>query len=100
MKLSADRTTYPRKKSALGDPPWNVALLFPAQGAWTEGAYLELDNSGKGLMIELIDGFLEVLPVPDTCHQRMLKLLFLLLHDYVTSELLGEVFFAPLPIRL
>ena len=100
MKLSADRTTRPRKKSIRGDPPWEIALLFPAQGEWTEHQFLALDSSGTGRMMELVDGFLEVLPMPDVFHQRILKLLFRLLDDFVSTACLGEVLFAPLPVRL
>jgi hypothetical protein len=28
-----------------GQPAWELALLFPAQGEWTEGAYLALDTN-------------------------------------------------------
>jgi Uma2 family endonuclease len=100
MTLSVDRATHPRKKTKRGEPPWDIALLYPPQGAWTEEQYLALDNSGTGMLIELVDGFLEVLPVPDLYHQGLTKFLFRRLDDHVSEHRLGEVFFAPLPIHL
>jgi Uma2 family endonuclease len=99
MRPSASRTTRPPKKATRGDPTWDIALLYPAQGAWTEEAFLALDQGGNHI-IELVDGFLGVLPVPDTYHQRLLKFLFRHLDDFVSAMPGGEVFFAPLPIRL
>jgi Uma2 family endonuclease len=84
----------PSKK---GDPAWNLALLFPRQGAWTEAAYLALDTNN---LVELVDGNLEVLPMPTTLHQRIVKWLFQVLNAFVVEHQFGEVFFAPLRIRL
>ena len=99
MRTSANRTSRLPKKPTRGEPSWDIALLYPAQGEWSEEAFLALDQNGKHL-IELVDGFLEVLPVPDAYHQRLLKFLFRHLDDYVSAVRGGEVFFAPLPIRL
>jgi len=83
--------------SQIGEPAWNIALLFPSQGSWTEAAYLALDTNK---LVELVDGCLEVLPMPTPLHQSIVKWLFQLLNSYVTARQLGEVFFAPLRIRL
>ena len=99
MNQSATRTTHARKKPTRGEPSWDIALLYPAQGEWTEEDYLAVEKSGRRMM-ELVDGFLEVLPVPDTYHQRLLKFLFRHLDDFVSAIRGGEAFFAPLPIRL
>jgi Uma2 family endonuclease len=99
MRSSANRTTRPPNKPTRGEPSWDIALLYPAQGEWTEEAYLALEQNSKHT-IELVDGFLDVLPVPDAYHQRLLKFLFRHLDDYVSAVRDGEVFFAPLPIRL
>jgi len=80
-----------------GDPPWDIALIYPLQGSWTEGDYLALDTNG---LIELSDGCIEVLPKPTKLHQQILRFLFLLIHEFVSARRLGEVFFAPLPVRL
>jgi Uma2 family endonuclease len=49
-------------------------------------------------MIELVDGKLEVLPMPTIFHQRLVEFLFTLLNQFVTNKSLGSVFFAPLPV--
>ena len=81
----------------IGQPAWRMALLFPPQGSWTEQEYLALD---AGRQIEFDRGCVEVLDLPTKEHQRMVRFLFLSLNEFVTSRRLGEVFFAPLPVRL
>ena len=81
----------------IGQPAWRMALLFPSQGSWTEQEYLALD---AGRQIEFDRGCVEVLDLPTKEHQRMVRFLFLLMNAFVTSRRLGEVFFAPLPVRL
>lgn len=85
--------------SRRGQPSWEIAFLFPQQGAWTEEEYLALEHSG-GRLIELVDGSLEVLSMPNLAHQRLVKCLHRQLDDYVTERKLGEAYFAPLPVRL
>ncbi len=81
----------------IGQPAWRMALLFPPQGSWTEQEYLALD---AGRQIEFDRGCVEVLDLPTKEHQRMVRFLFLLMDAFVSSRRLGEVFFAPLPVRL
>jgi Uma2 family endonuclease len=83
--------------SRLGEPAWNVALLFPSQGNWTEQEYLALETNQ---LVELSDGWLEVLPMPLPYHQLIVKLLYDLLNAFVNAHASGKVLFAPLPIRL
>jgi Uma2 family endonuclease len=73
-------------------------MLFPAQGEWTETQYLALN--GMNRMVELSNGCLEILPMPTPLHQRIVDYLFSLLKAFVAAGGLGEVFFAPLPVRL
>jgi Uma2 family endonuclease len=80
-----------------GEPPWDIALLFPLQGSWSEDDYLELSTNH---FVELSGGCIEVLPMPTKLHQRIVQLLFLLLHEFVSARKLGEVYVAPLPVRL
>jgi Uma2 family endonuclease len=80
-----------------GEPPWNVALLFPLQGSWTERDYLEL---GTNRLVEFSNGSIEVLPMPTKAHQRIVRALFVSLQQFVAARAVGEVFFAPLPVRL
>ena len=42
---------------------WEVALLFPAQGEWSEDDYLWLTDHTRCL-VEFTDGHVEVLPMP------------------------------------
>jgi len=80
-----------------GDPTWEVAYLFPAQGDWTEEEYLALDTNR---LVELSDGRLEVLRTPTVLHQLIVQCLHGLLLQYVKPRRLGTVLFAPLPVRL
>ena len=78
-------------------PAWDVALLFPSQGDWSEGEYLGLDTNR---LVELIDGNLEVLPMPTFLHQLIVEYLFDSLKELVKAHQLGKVIFAPLPMRI
>ena len=89
-------TEAPREMQA-GEPAWRVALLFPKQGSWTEQDYLTLDVGG---LVEFDQGFIEVLDMPTKEHQRIVRRLFLLMQAFVSKHGLGELFFAPLPVRL
>jgi Uma2 family endonuclease len=80
-----------------GEPPWDIALLYPLQGSWSESDYLEL---GTNRLVEFSDGCIEVLPMPTKLHQQIVRFLFLLVQQFVSARGLGEVLFAPLPIRL
>src|ERR1700726_4349192 len=83
--------------SKKGDPTWEVALLFPSQGAWSEADYLSLKTNH---LIGYSEGFLEFLPMPSVLHQLMVALLYENLWAFVKSKNLGMVLFAPLPVHL
>jgi Uma2 family endonuclease len=87
----------PSPASRPGEPAWEVAFLFPAQGDWTEAEYLALNTSR---LVELSEGFLEVLPVPTIFHQLIIKYLCNLLDAFVAAHASGTVVFAPMPVRL
>jgi Uma2 family endonuclease len=93
----AEPEALPIRHSKRGEPTWELAHLYPAQGMWTEEEYLSLNTNW---LIEYSDGFLEFLPMPSTFHQLIVRMLFLRLHEFVTAKALGEVLFAPLPVRL
>ncbi len=80
---------------AASQPTWQVARLFPDQGHWTEADYFELHQNK---MVELVDGYLEVLPMPTWLHQLIVRYF-----DQKVTEAAGgrgHVLQAPLPIRL
>ena len=83
--------------SKLGEPVWDLAFMFPFQGAWTVENYLALDG---GILVEYTDGFIKVLPMPTLLHQWIVRFLFRRLDAYVNERGLGEVLLAPLPVRL
>lgn len=79
------------------EPAWNVALLFPRQGLWTEADYLGLTTNH---LVELSAGVLEVPEMPTNRHQAIVAALFRHLDSFVSAGGLGTVRFAPLPVRL
>lgn len=89
-------TTVP-PVSQIGDPPWEIATLFPPQGAWSEAEYLALTGNR---LIELCDGKLEVLPVPTQLHQMIVAYLYETIKAFVVANDLGKVLFAPLRVRV
>lgn len=93
--------TVPQPPSSSSGPQlaWDVARLFPCQGDWSESDYLRLTNDTNQL-VELVDGNLEVLPMPKTSHQLIIALLYNLLKRFVDEGNLGQVFFAGLRIRI
>lgn len=108
MSMSAERRTKPGQKqvrlgprrNGRGQPAWEIALLFPRQGDWTEEKFLDLERQSENRMMELADGVLEILPMPDMYHQGVVKFLFRRVDDHATATDAGEVFFAPCPVRL
>jgi Uma2 family endonuclease len=83
--------------SKKGDPTWEVAMLFPSQGEWSEEEYLALDTNH---LVELADGFLEILPMPTIYHQFVVDYLYSELKIFLKGKNLGRALFAPLPVRL
>jgi Uma2 family endonuclease len=94
--MAAERTTIP-PRARNGAPTWDIARLYPAQGDWSEEEYLDLPGNH---LVEFTDGFIEVLPMPTTSHQRLVAYIFGLLSAFVAGRNLGEALFAPLPVRL
>ncbi len=84
--------------SQRGEPVWEVAYCYPRQGDWSEADFLEFETTN--FPAELVDGCLELLPMPTRTYQRLLRYLMGLLQSAVKSSSLGEVLFAPCPIRL
>jgi Uma2 family endonuclease len=85
--------------SAIGGPTWEIALLHPPQGSWSESEYLRVADSNR--MVELVDGRLEVLPMPTMVHQLIAKFLLFALDRFVQERQIGgHVLFAPMPVHL
>jgi len=75
-----------------------LADLSALQGYWTQAQYLKLTNDGNRL-IEFTDGRIEFLPMPTQRHQAISRFLFRAL-DSLVRDRGGEVFFAPLRLRV
>ena len=89
--------SLPQPTPTCPEPAWEVALLFPSQGDWSESDYLALDTNR---LVELVDGKLQVLPMPSMLHQLIVEFLHDALKTFVRKHRLGQVFFAPLPVRI
>src|SRR5688572_29642526 len=93
-------TTITRPQSELrsrnGEPAWEAAIRLPLQGQWDEEDYLRIFTE-RG--VELVDGRIEVLPMPKATHQRVLAFLFKALSAFVDPGGLGEVLTAGMRVR-
>jgi Uma2 family endonuclease len=82
-------------------PTWAITQFFPTQGNWTEEDYLELESKIDGNpLIELSDGFLEILPMPKFSHQLIVRFILKAFEAFIEPRGLGVVIFAPLRVRL
>ena len=88
----------PELPSAVGEPAWEVATLFPSQGEWKETDFFRIHTNH---MAELVNGKFEILPMPTWLHQLMVVYFLDQLRGYLKKEELGGiVLIAPLPVRL
>src|SRR5437762_2741978 len=95
METSYDTPTGVR--SALGQPTWEIAQLFPAQGDWTEGEYLALPTPHR---FELVDGRLETLPMSSLFYALISEYIYERLKEYLKQNPIGRVVPSPIFIRL
>ncbi len=79
------------------DPDDQLERLIGNQGFVTESDYLAFDGNR---LIEYADGWIEVLPMPTTSHQVILRYLMDVLKIHLTSGRLGVVLFAGIRVRL
>lgn len=77
-------------------PTWEMALLYPDQGSWTEDDYLGLDI---GRHVEFCTGSLEFQPMPDEKHQAIVFFFIQALKAFA-SVAGGKATLAPFPMRL
>ena len=82
------------------EPTWEVALLFPRQGMWSESDYLTLDERCEGTRIELVSGYLEVLPMPTEFHQTILMFLYESLKAFARQYFPGKILLSGLRVRV
>ena len=85
---------HPQEKS---NPTWEIAKLYPNQGAWSEEEYLALETNR---LVEFSDGFVEILETPTQSHQLLVAAIYELLSSFVSSRGLGQVLFAPFRVQL
>jgi Uma2 family endonuclease len=78
--------------------PDRLLDIIDRQGSWTEEEYLSLTDHTTRL-VELTDGFLELLPMPTDYHQAIVQLL-LFAFDNFLKPLGGKVRIAPLRLRI
>ena len=76
-------------------PAWEVALLFPNQGAWSKYDYLDLPGNQ---LVEFDNGRIEVLSMPSIRHQNVSMNIAVPLRVYVQTLDLGTVLCAPMPV--
>jgi Uma2 family endonuclease len=81
------------------EPVWDIATLYPAQGAWSEEDYLALTDSTNRL-IEFTDGRVEFLEMPTEAHQLIMAFLFEALREFVRAKDAGLVLFMGLRVRI
>jgi len=79
------------------EPAWDVARLFPAQGAWSEEEYLALETKH---LVEFSNGLLEVEQMPTQTHQFIVLFLCRALERLASIRKLRTVLVAPLRVRL
>lgn len=75
-----------------------IVALLPAQGEWSEGDYLWLTDHTNHL-VEFIDGYIEVLPMPTEKHQEILAYLYRVFFALM-QRTNGKVLFAALRLRI
>lgn len=97
--MSAIPFPSPQFAPIVGEPAWDVALLYPLQGSWSEQDYLDIALT-QNWLVEYSDGCVEFLPRPTIEHQLIVRFLLHALRAFVDPQKLGMVLFAPLPVWL
>lgn len=83
------------------EPTWDIVRYLPHQGEWTEQEYLALEGVfGDHIRAELVDGRLEVLPVPTEPHQFLILFLVGCLNSFARQHAPGVALFSGIRVRL
>jgi Uma2 family endonuclease len=98
--VSAHPITKGRRTARRGEPVWDIARFYPLQGDWTEEDYLQFEHSSGNQLVELVDGFIEVLPLPDPYLQRIVRYVSHQMQNHVAAHAEGEILESPMPVRL
>jgi Uma2 family endonuclease len=98
-------TERPKKKenrhqNGTGKPAWEIAKLFPTQGQWTENDFFALDGACELLRAELVNGYVDVLPVATELHQLILMYFLRQLDAFVAAHAPGLVLPAGLFVKI
>jgi Uma2 family endonuclease len=96
MSTAADKIDPPPGLT-YGEPTWEIASLFPAQGHWSVQEYLDLNTNH---LVEFSNGFIEFLPMPTLSHQLIVGLFYRLLRSFTSARKLGIVVAAAYKVRL
>jgi Uma2 family endonuclease len=85
---------------ATSQSEWKDVLeeILPSQGNWSEEEYLVLTDH-RNRLVEFTDGYLEVLPMPTSEHQMLLKFLLFAFVRFIEARG-GIVLFAPLRVKI
>lgn len=89
--------TLSEARARYGNLTWDIAKLYPIQGAWSEWEYMHLRPSR---VVEYDHGYVEIHDVPTTSHQRILLFLYNLLSAFINPRNLGQILVAPLRVKL
>jgi len=88
-------------RRVLTGPPDPAEVLYDwfQTRRWTESLYLELANN-ENAFVELSEGKVVIYNMPTPRHQAIVLNLAVALRQYAAQENRGQVFVAPMPIRL
>jgi Uma2 family endonuclease len=92
--MAAQSIITPSSEQA--EPAWEIARIFPPQGAWSEEEYLALKTNH---LVEFSHGYVEVLSMPTQRHQLIVAYLYTLLLAFA-QRFGGTAIFAPFRVRL
>lgn len=83
----------------VNQPAWDLALLYPLQGQWSQEQYLKLTDETNWL-IEFTAGKIEVLRMPTLDHQLILTFLLTAINGFARPKKLGVALPAPTRVYL